>query len=212
MIGDALAKFRRPGMIKALAGQLAIAIGSSLVASTVEDAEERCDQAHEELEKLTARIEAGRAGMAALIEEGDFDVAVIRRAHELGYVRLVDQVDDDQAADDGDPRVCGECELRFEDVADLVDHRDRAHPNDRTPPNGAPNGKPDVPPRMAGGYLPAAGGLLQDAPVDPLGNPVNVWCSLCEETVPSSPDHQHRPDVLERINAGKANRAPADAD
>lgn len=149
ILGDALAKFRRPGMIKALAGQLAIAIGSSLVASTVEEAEERRDAAHDEMEKLIARIEAGRAGILALIEEGDFDVAVLNRAHELGYVYLPDDDVEDQADDVhtcGDP-VCaerGECS--------------EGHPL-RTPTNGAPTGQPDVPPRMDGGYLGVVPGM-----------------------------------------------------
>lgn len=140
ILGPALAKFRRPGMIKALAGQLAIAIGSSLVAQTVDEAQERRDIAHDELEMLTARIEAGHSGLIEMINSGEFDSVVMARAAALGWQPAADPLDEDC----GDP-TCGD-----------VGH---VH---RTPPNGAPNGNPDVPPRMAGGYLPAAGGLLTE--------------------------------------------------
>lgn len=223
LIRDTMAEFQRPGAIKGLLGQLAIAVGARLVSSTAAEAVERRNAANDELEILSARIQAGHDGIVEMIHTGEFDVTVKARAIRLGYVRLPDDdADRDCGANDCDEpghehRSTTEACCDDPDPAHAAMHQIPGTFTVPAPkPQQAPEGLPGVPPRMAGGYLPAAGGFLSSLDIPTTGGDM----PLREDGTVDAPDHPYNPievisESVDRLNSvllDEANRASADAD
>lgn len=117
---------RKPGAMKSIVGQLAIAYGSNMVMETAAAAEERTEQANEVLAGLQEAIAVERQTLRkvrdvvdavtlnkvrAAILAGDLDAEVRDRAEQLGYVhRLVGPkppVDAELVDDGGPPETIG---------------------------------------------------------------------------------------------------------
>lgn len=96
---------RKPGAIKSIAGQLAIAYGSNMVMETAAAAEERAEAANAVAEKVTAAtrvaldelqqvremtIEQARQHAVAAVRRGDLDSDVRLRAADVG-MRYADE-------------------------------------------------------------------------------------------------------------------------
>lgn len=135
--------------LKAMAAMAAIQWGSATVQQIAENVTARAAEAGQQLIDLNQALAAGHAEINTMILRGDFDDAVLTRAdlidasHATGGGGSADLVDD--ATD------TWKSEYRMTDAA-LAD-AELAEAKKRTAANGAPDGKPDVPPRMAGGYL-----------------------------------------------------------
>jgi hypothetical protein len=161
--------------LKAMAALAAIGWGSSTIREIAESAATRATEAGVELDRINQRLLEGRAGIEALIAQGDFDTAVLARWEvmpltddQINALRDgldgdgVDQADGPPETigavgpDYDDPRTCGTCDQAFPNLQALVDHHDTHIAARRAAANGAPGGQPDVPPRMAGGFFTGA--------------------------------------------------------
>jgi hypothetical protein len=139
LISELAAKVKQPGFWQNAAGQIAIAYGSNMISVVADEAQERARLANEELAQVQLALTDGYATLVDLIDRGEVDQAVIHRAKDLGYVRWKDE----------EP---APGEVSWDDIG---------------PPDPAPNGKPDTPPRMAGGYL---AGIAATVPTTAVGN------------------------------------------
>ncbi len=138
-----LSDLRRPGTLKALLGQAAIAIGTGVIADAADEAEKRLRAATDELDQVTAALMARGEELGNLVLSGKLDDAVILRAQDLGYVPAPPP-----------PGPCGspDCDDDPCTYPAWTGDGTAENPHRRTPADDAPDGQPPVPPRM-GGYL-----------------------------------------------------------
>jgi hypothetical protein len=152
LLANLATNLRRPGFLKSVAGQLAVAYGSQLALEAATEADERWQKASDELEALETRITASRADLRDRILSGEVDAYVIERYEQLAKEHAEELERERLAAEDeeGPPETFGAVvDLPGEEPAppcarsiDCVLDYEHAGPC-----------RPAVPPRMAGGYL-----------------------------------------------------------
>ncbi len=161
-LADLSTNIRRPGALKSLAGQLAIAYGTRLALDAASEGEERLEAANLALEKVDAQLVFARSELKAcreaslhtlrqaavdLIRAGDLDDEVEHRAAVLDRERAAVAVDAVEV--DGPPETIGAVrDLPGEEPSppcvDPTCRLDWAHDGPHSPA---------IPPRMNGGYL-----------------------------------------------------------
>jgi hypothetical protein len=144
---------RRPGFIKSVAGQLAVAYGSQLAMEAATEADERYQLASDALDELQVKLAASRTELGDRILSGELDAYVVERYDQLAKEKAA-EFERERLATEDDPDWATETigavvDLPGEEPAppcarslDCV--LDYDHPGDC---------RPAVPPKLAGGYL-----------------------------------------------------------
>jgi hypothetical protein len=154
---------RRPGFIKSMAGQLAVAYGSQLAMEAATEADERFQLANDALDELQVKLAASRSELGDRILSGELDAYVVERYDQLAKAKAA-EFERERLATEDDPG------WPVETMGAAVDL-----PGEAIPPcalsvdcvldyghDALTACRPAVPPTMAGGYLRSVKGVGAD--------------------------------------------------